>query len=129
AVVEDPLPAGAAPAEAAEDLVERLLDRQVRLEEELLRGALAEGAQHLIHALDPPHLDADPRDAPEGDAVEALVQPPHGVGRLAQLHVEAARDVLGRAAEIELLGGEALFEETEVALEPLEGVERVGGVG
>ena len=52
AVIEQSLPARAATAVATEDLVESLLDGEIRLEEQALRSALAQRAEDLLHLLD-----------------------------------------------------------------------------
>src|SRR5215471_7340320 len=125
AVVEQALAAGAAAAVAPEDLVERLLDRDRRQEQQLLSLAESQRAQDLLHAIDPAQLDADAAHAAELDAVEVLVEPADLAGGAAELDVDAARDVLGSATQIVLLAGEPALEHVEVAAQPLERGERL----
>ena len=130
AVVENARRAGALSAAVApEDLVERLLDRACRQEQQLLRLAVAERAEDLIHALDAADLRADAVDAAEPEPGELVVQPAHLVGGLADLHVDAPRDVLGRAAQVGLLPRESPFEHIEVVAQALEARERLVDVG
>src|SRR5690606_24380475 len=100
AVVEQALSAAPPARIATEHLVERFFDGQRRLKEQRLRRAVAQGREHLIHALDALHGDADPGDAAEAHAVEVLIESTHLAFRAAQLDVDAARDVLGGAAQV-----------------------------
>src|SRR5690606_14779375 len=105
-----PLSSGAAAAKAAKDLVQRLFDRQAWVKEEILGGSGAQRLKHLVHPRDPLQLHADPSDAPELHVLQVLVEASHLRRRAPQLHVDAARDVLGGPAEIHLLADQALLE-------------------
>jgi hypothetical protein len=129
AVVEQALTAGAAPTVAAEDLVEGLLDGEVLLEQQALRRALAQRSKHLLHLLDGLKTDTNPLDAAEADALQVLAQAGDLPARLADLHVDAASDILARAAEVALLPGEALLETRELVAETQERLARIVDLG
>jgi hypothetical protein len=64
-------------------------------------------------------------DAAEPDAIELLVEPADLAVRAADLDVDAARDVLGGAAQVLLLTTEAPLEDIEVIAESLEREQRL----
>ena len=114
AVVEHPLCARAATGVAPEDFGEGLFDREARIEEQLLGGAVAECGEHLIHTRLARHLDANAADAAEPHPGQRLVQAPHLGFGAAELHVDPARDVFRGAAEVSLLVPEACLQALQV---------------
>ena len=99
AIIEELLRTGAASASVTtEDLGERILEGQVRLEQELLHLAATQRAEDESHPLHTLHVHTNGSDAPEGDVHEIAIEAPNAGRRLAELDVDAARDVLRCAA-------------------------------